>query len=383
MPANRAAGWKQDFDVLEREFPKRQIDPYARVSEQTWHAEMAGLRSLVLERYSDAEIAWKIERILALQHDGHITIQADGSHAEPLSLPLRFRWFPEGIYVTAASDPSLLGMRLLKLGDVASKDLPARLAPFASIENESGLHAAVYRISSNVAVLADAGLAVNGMPVSVTLQGSRGERRELQARPQRYGDIAWHGPDHVPVYRESRTPPNWMEARADGKVLYVRYAECHDKPLSQELARQMRQVLRMGGVSGIVVDLRGNEGGDSAMFGPILDVLRGGTVRTVALVDRGTFSSGFRNAVELKVAGATVVGEPPSQRPVYTGNVESFTLPWSRLRVRYTTKWSRMGAADAMAFMPDIVRQPSAEEYLRGDDPVLALAIEQIQLQGR
>lgn len=340
---------------------------------------MAQLRALPIDAMSDAAVGEQIEGLLARYHDGHIKMSPDGSTAEPEYLPVRFRWFPSGIYITSATDPVLRRARLLRLGDVPAESLLDRIAPWASIENESGLHNAASNTLWNAAALVAAHIAVSGKPVPMQVQLTSGEKRTVALVPQHIASIHWSASGQIPAYRQRRSPPNWLTPlpdRSSGSI-YLRYLECHDKELSRSLAKQLQSLIQ-NGAKQVVIYLRGNDGGDSAAFSPILQVLQTSSARTrrlVVLTDRETFSSAFRNALELKDIGATLIGEAPAQRPIYTGNVKSFLLPYSRLQIRYTTKWTRLGPGDLYEVKPDLLLQPTPEQYMRGEDPLLDKAL--------
>lgn len=374
---SRVEAWKEDFTALDTTFVHRQIDPFGRVTRERWQEGIRRLRGLPIDRMSDALIGAEIERLLAEYHDGHIKILADGSTAEPDYLPVKFRWFPSGLYITAAVNPELRGARLLRLGNADADTLLARIAPLVSIENDSGLHAAAASALWNAAILKAAGIVDSPQAVPLTVQLPSGDTRTEDLTPEPIANIHWPKSDAVAEYRQAHNSPNWMKIVPDRDAIYLRYAECHDKERSRALAKQLKDALR-GGTGRVIVDLRGNEGGDSAVFAPLLDTLksRPSKQRLIAIVDRATFSSAFRNAMELRQIGAIWIGEAPSQRPVYTGNVESFLLPHSHIQIRYTTKWTRLGPADAHAMQPDVLSQPSAMQYLAGEDPVLAQALQ-------
>ncbi len=375
----REAGWQSDFTVLEREFPSRQVDVWARMTPAAWAQGVQQLRALPLASLSDAEIAQHIQALLAQFHDGHLRIFTGGSIAEPALLPVRFRWFPSGFYITGAASPELLGAQLLQLNGTPADALLPRLAPWLSVENTAGLHAAALNALSNIALLKAAGLVPHGQAAVVQLRSPSGTGQTLTLSPQLFRDIHWVTPGTLPLYRQPHSPENWSTRLPGRPVLYLRYAECHDEAHSRDLAHQLEAQLQAEPGLALIVDLRGNEGGDSAAFAPLLSLIRrqqlGQRHKLAALIDRNTFSSAFRNAVELKQAGAMLLGEASGQRPIYTGNVKNFTLPYSRLQIRYTTKWSRLGPPDALELPPDIAIQPTPAQYLRGEDPVLGRAL--------
>jgi C-terminal processing protease CtpA/Prc len=134
-------------------------------------------------------------------------------------------------------------------------------------------------------------------------------------------------------------------------------------------------------VERMVIDLRLNGGGNSSIFEPLIKALSrrrdvNQTGRLFALIGRGTFSSACLNTLKLKrETKAILVGEPTGQRPNFYGEVETMTLPHSKLRVHYSTRHFRMMDGDSPAFAPDIHVEPSSSDYASGRDPVLEQAL--------
>lgn len=135
-------------------------------------------------------------------------------------------------------------------------------------------------------------------------------------------------------------------------------------------------------VTRVVIDLRGNGGGNSTILRPLLDGLKERPAlkargHLYALVDAGTFSSGLLAAVVLRQdLKAILVGEPPGEKPNSYGEVRPLTLPNSRLFIQYSTKFFRMsGSADPPTYEPDVIVRRSIADALAGRDPVLDTAL--------
>ncbi|HEY6401570.1 MAG TPA: S41 family peptidase, partial [Blastocatellia bacterium] len=138
-------------------------------------------------------------------------------------------------------------------------------------------------------------------------------------------------------------------------------------------------------VERVVIDLRLNGGGNSAIFDPLIKALsrrrhvskqRGQQGKLFVLIGRRTFSSALLNAVELKEETKPIlVGEPAGQRPNFYGEVETMRLPYSRLRVHYSTRFFKTMDGDPPALAPDIEVEPSSSDYMSGRDPVLEQAL--------
>jgi len=116
-------------------------------------------------------------------------------------------------------------------------------------------------------------------------------------------------------------------------------------------------------------------------------------------VGRGTYSSAMLNVVELDHrTNANFVGEPPASVPDHYGQVASFLLPNSHVRIDYSTKHFPMtqlaageslsvgdwlgvlgyasarfpfGDGGSVPFVPDMLIEPASDDYLAGRDPAL------------
>ena len=123
-----------------------------------------------------------------------------------------------------------------------------------------------------------------------------------------------------------------------------------------------------------MVDLRGTGGGDSSVIRPLLEGLRersaGG--RVAALIDAGTYSSATMNARDLDELGAVLVGEPTGDAPGGWGEVRTFALPNSGIRVGVSSYFHGGSGAQVV---PDVAVVPDVRAWLDGVDPVLEAAL--------
>jgi C-terminal processing protease CtpA/Prc len=128
----------------------------------------------------------------------------------------------------------------------------------------------------------------------------------------------------------------------------------------------------------VIIDLRGNGGGDSSVLDPLLSGLRARpslaqSGRLFAFIGNSTFSSALMNAISLKRQnGAILVGEPTGGKPNGYGEVRSFNLPNSGLPVSYSTKFfSSWPDGDPESLFPDIGAAVSSTDYREGRDPAM------------
>jgi len=349
---------------------------------------------------SSAAATVELSRLVAGIGDGHTSLVLPTYSRLPLDL---YR-FGEDWFVVAASSAyaPLLGARLLSIGGVPIGEVESRLSPIVSHDNASGLASQLrYRLVMPE-LLAGVGV-LSGREDSALIEavGADGRILAVDATFWRYGEAE---PTFVsvdapapPVLSRTRTgEAYWYSVVPGTKTLYLAYNRCREDPMRpmKAFAKEVDAVLASGAVDRVFIDLRGNGGGSSPLLWPLCRVLasrakgEGGTP-VYAAIGRRTFSSAVLNAAELAwgerwpfsllvpSAGAVFVGEPSGGRPDHYGDVKSFLLPESGLRVQYSTKrfmnWPAEAEADAL--VPAIPASPTWSDYISGRDPALEAVI--------
>ncbi|MCA9674335.1 MAG: hypothetical protein KC464_04760, partial [Myxococcales bacterium] len=165
----------------------------------------------------------------------------------------------------------------------------------------------------------------------------------------------------------------WVEA---DHMVYLQYNACVDAP-GQPFADFAAATLAFADghpVERFVIDLRFNGGGNSELIRPLLDglIARPALARGLyVIIGRDTFSSAVLDAILLARAGAVLVGEPSGGRPSHHGEVQTFTLPRSHLRVSYSTKYFDNPDFPGDAIEPAIAVPQRAADWFAGRDPAL------------
>jgi uncharacterized protein (TIGR03437 family) len=134
----------------------------------------------------------------------------------------------------------------------------------------------------------------------------------------------------------------------------------------------------------VALDLRGNVGGDSSVWQPLLDglsrrmpaLMANPTFRVYGVIDKGTFSSGSLDAMLLRgaIPQVRMIGEPTGGAAGGWGNVVGFALPGSGLTGQYSTKWIYPPSyvTPGPDYQPDIQIGTRPADFFARHDPVLA-----------
>ena len=323
-------------------------------------------------------------RIVASVGDGHTSVR-DALNGFR-SYPFKLRWFEDGLYVVGAQEEAQRapGSRLVKIGDTELERAFDRTSVYLAHENDWNKKANSETLLTKAELLYASGILPSLEQGDFTFVDKRDDAFTLTLKPgESWG--GWESVQHeTPLYLKRPLDNFWTEYLEDSRLLFIKYNIC-DGDGFKSLTERALKMIDDGLVDTLAIDLRGNGGGNSTLFSPLLKGLKSRTIgkepgQLYGVTDRETYSSALMNALDLKTQTAAVMlGEPPSARPNSYGEVRAFTLPNSRLEVYYSTKFFRLVRGDPPAVMPDVPIEPTFADYAAGRDPVLGYVLEHAQ----
>ena len=382
-PATPAERWRADLacavDALRRLHP----DPHERASRAELDRRVLALDAAIPELGED-EVRAELARILALAGDSHTRSTALDALQDPL-YPIAFQSFAGELHVAAvrAGHEALFGAKLLALEGNSSERALERVGSLIGHENEVLLRRAGGSLLNAPRILVQSGLLDVPGPCTYTLLARDGSVREARLDPEPADSAGWlwiAPQDFAPPTARSRPgEPYWWTFLAEHAAVYLRYDECRDAPERpfESVAREILARIDAGGVRKLVVDLRANSGGDSAVLAALVRGLRARPAidrsgALFVLIGPATYSSGMLNAHQLREQTAAIlVGEPTSQKPNAFGEIRTVELPWSRVRLSVSTKRFRLLDHDPGSLEPDVQVETTFDDVWRGRDPVL------------
>jgi hypothetical protein len=393
--ADRQAHWREDLKALSDGLKKQgySVDLARGISTRgqkdfallypTFDAEIAAIDN-DLPHLSDAEVYLRLTRLIASAHVGHNSIEIPAGMGFLNRLPLSFQWFADGLGVTEASSEYIaaLGARVLSIGGMKPEQLTTEIAPYISRENDIQLRNAAPFFMTAAGMLRHFNLVGEDGTVHLELETLQGKSLTLKVglADRRVARIGVTEGLHVPplfFYSHARAK-YWFEYLAPSHTLYVQYNVCANDPQLpfNEFAKQVLAAADANTVKRVVIDLRGNGGGDSRVINPLVHGLNL-RVKSVGpfyvLIGPNTFSSAIDNAVTLRrELSAVLAGEPTGGMPDGYGEVKRLTLPNSKLVIRYSSKrWGPKGDDVPTTLRPDIAAPLKLADLIAGRDPVL------------
>lgn len=345
---------------------------------------------------SGAQFLAGLARITAAAHDGHTNLDFGQLGQALPQLPMRFGWFADGLYVTAvsAAHADWLGSQVVRIEDCATEMWGPLLSGVIG-----GTAQRVRHLSPPV-LITPAFLQALGWAAD-----DRQLRLLLRTPDGRLVPVRIAAEDEPPSV--SLTPQSGLlDAPGPGASVHVQALPGHtlyiglrqmasgtDGPLPQVLEAALSRIrtVRPGRV---IVDLRGNGGGNYILGWPFTQQLReaAGTARIYALTDEGTFSAAIVTLAWLRHdAGARLLGSSPGDGGQFFAEPFSVELTsitgrlflatqshdWSAGRHDFTTGFwlNLLYSVPAGVLRPDSETQSTFTAFMQGRDAALHAAL--------
>jgi hypothetical protein len=397
--------WREDLRIMMQELQRRHHNLYHTTGAPTFDSAAKALHARIpaLTRH---EIILELARLVALVGDGHTNINPTRDPAIGFrTLPVALYLFRDGLYVRAAHriHADLAGARVLRIGDATPDEAYGRVRPYIARDNEMGAKFFVPHLLAIPEVLHATGLApspdsvlfevqiggatravwlrpVGPVEVMATDADASWRRRTgwVDARDRASGDPLWlrHDPEKVMW---------WFTVLPDSRTVYTQINQIRNGPNETfaEFTQRLLATIDSAKAERLVVDLRLNRGGHSALLRPLVQgILKRPNVndrgRLMVLLGRGTWSASQFLLDDLqKYADLTLVGEPSASRGNHYGDARRITLPNSGITVRVATVyWQAWMPDDRRPWIaPEVAADLSSGNYARNEDPVLAAAL--------
>lgn len=391
---SKADGRKHDLELMIAEVKRMHRDPNNAIR----FAEFEKSARDLIPRagaMSDNEFAVNLMKTLPLLGSGHT-----GSTPESVSswgdkaIPLQFFDFTDGLRIVAADSAyaDLIGASVTKIGNtdiarvrsaidsIGGKDHPlsgraafTRWLRYPQVSNGLGFLPNGDTLTMSV-VMGNGGRVVSVpiKPTGTSYGRFIGKPEWIQAHLQRTGEI--------PLYLRDRATAYWFTILPD-KTVYFQFNSVRNAGFEpfDVFVKRMFESVDSAGATKMIIDVRWNYGGNTALLIPLVRAVMGRdnlTKRGNLFVVIGRITnSAAQNAVTLleRYANPITVGEVTASSPNFVGEDNFITLPYSKIAVGISDLyWQTSWPQDERIWTaPLLFAPPTWELYRQGRDPAM------------
>lgn len=198
--------------------------------------------------------------------------------------------------------------------------------------------------------------------------------------------------------------PYFFDYNKEDNVLIIKYKSCREDENKSmlEFIKEINLFVCEHNISDIILDIRGNKGGNSRVIKPLIEYLYNRKFNIISLVDKDVFSSSSFAVVDLKKIGSKFVGTEIGTELNHFGNCENFSLPNTNFNISCSKNYfffdgQMMRGVNnnyflsfklndlnrnfflPSKFLPDFYVENSVEDYELNYDRQLDFAIKQLK----
>ena len=386
----RVSGWSSDIDTM-LSLMKTQHYIYRSNPLPQQLLKDAKILKTKISQYSDERMLGELERLMFYMHDGHSYILPVARNINSFYLPVHFYIFSDGVYIIDADKPNkdLIGCKVESIHGVAVTKLVNDMNAYIHHDNiytVKWLGASVLRFRS---VYEWYGLPAGSSDITINLidKNNNAITRKLSFIPA----TDFHGipklfsnklQDNIsaPLYLSNVTDNYWFKVLPEKKVFYFQFNQVYDKDNETiaAFALQLDSALQIEKPKLFIIDVRHNNGGNSGLLPPLLDVIKqferaNSNSKIIVITGRNTFSAAqiFISLIN-KETHALFAGEPSSSSPNFVGEENYILLPFSGAMGSISNKYHETIAGDRRKFIePDYPVFLSSTAYFKNQDPVI------------
>lgn len=346
-----------------------------------------------------AEVIVEMAKIVAAVGDGHTNIYPTrdskiGFH----TLPVEFTFFGDQLYIRATEQEqrSLLGARVLRIGNLSVEDAYAAAKTMIGHENEGGARYWAEYLLAMPEVLETLHITSRVEDVPLTLATEHGTARvtlhpsdpveimsgdisTLFCRRQGWVDArdSYPGPD--PLWLRDINVPFHLEHVGDLLYVQINTVGNGKNETLAHFAQRLHDEIAVTRPDKVAIDLRQNRGGNNTLIPPFIrSIIQSESIdrpgHLFGIIGPATFSAAqnLTDALE-EYTNILFVGEPTGSRGNAYGDSRKIVLPNSGITVRvaiyYWQDWHPLDERDAT--VPQIPAPLTFEAYSHRIDPAL------------
>lgn len=365
-----------DVQLVDDAVRSQHADPFAVVPEDVWSAKVEAVARAFPTVDKDHQA------MLLGQLAGLLDTHTQFFGPPELMYDVWFYSFADGMYVVAARDRTLVGARLISIGQTSAKDVEKLMRPVIPGDNPSARLNAAY-LTAYVDHLHGLGIVKDPSKPRFTFALANGRHRTVNlTSSSSFGDDLGILGSAAGAFTEAvrrRGEGIWWRTDRPSRSFLLSVSDWLDP---SPAITALKDALDSGSADRVVLDLRYLRGGDWNVLQPLVEALKADarvnrTGRLKVLIGRENESAATVVVEWLDTTTkATLIGEPtPARADPFTCPCEDTNLPLTGYV--FSVPQSRLGNGDPrLAITPDQPVTIRAKDFFAGRDVALNLALD-------
>jgi Periplasmic protease len=380
--------WSEDIKYLQNNLTNKHYNLFALRSEADFTKDLNNIIAKS-DNLTDFQTALKLQQALTKQGDTHTNLSLKKFINKNEILPLGSYFFGNDFYITltTSENEELLGGKILAINDFDIKTVTDSLSTLFPNENSGIFRNRIPEILACNQTLKNFGFSkTDAVKIKYEKNGKISEKIIFPSVITKENRVKIT-PKNLTFVQENKKKYFEKKYFDQEKILYVLYNVCttnekrsssSENPLNfGEFEESVFKIIKDNKVDKLIFDMRYNGGGSSKQGREFIkklaqnrDINKKGHLFVV--LGRDTFSSAILNATDFQEeTKAIFVGEETSGKPNHYGEIKSFELPNSKLKLTYSTYYFiRTKKKNINTIKPDYVLEASFDDYTNGIDPV-------------
>jgi len=383
--------WKEDLKIYKAALEQKHIDLYHTVPKEEFFNEWNKIYNNV-DSLTDFEIILKLMRLTRLINDGHtaVSLRNMATHRFPFEVEyIDNEW---RVVKAIKEHKSLLKGSLVAIDDVPIEEVSIKVSEVAQfVENENskvvrtGSYLSISELLYNLDITKNRNTAEftflddNNKEIKITLEAldkSTVDKKnftelnigvpEILKPDKPMFDYLWYAPikNIEAIYINFESYPSFDDMQVFGEKL-VTYIAKNNKHK-------------------IIIDMRNNGGGDlyvgvvlayALNLADSIDWKNG----VFVLTSNKTFSAATSNAALFKqLLNAKIIGQPTGSNPNGYQDMDSFTLPNSKLVITFSKRKFNLSSKVKQGIQPDVCLFYNWNDYKKGKDNIMQWVLNNI-----
>src|SRR5215218_449266 len=370
------AQWEEDIDYFAKKLVSKHANAFNFTTREKFNKAIADLKK-DLPNLKDYQVVVRLLQITSSIGDGHTGVHLPSNLSH---YPIVGFWFGKDLYVTRTTVPykHLLGKKLVAIDGHSLDEINQKMANvITSNENDWFVMSVSGQFMGVPEILQTLGIVSSLEKAKFSFVDDENKETTMDVNsfvPD--GNMQWvSAVKEEPLFRQRTNEKFWFTFLDDINAVYVNF-KSYD-----ELAKNVNKLfdfIEEKNADRLIIDLRQNGGGDfTKVRRQLIPRIQKNSrlnqkENLFVITGRRTFSAAMVNSIDFKKnTNATIIGEPPGEKPNSYSENDEMELPHSGLIISYSTKYYKFLDKDVPAFEPDIRADPNWKDFAAGVDPAM------------